>query len=145
MRPWLFTWALRVRGDGAKIRAGSYQFAAPITLATLLDRLTRGDVTMRDLTFVEGWTFRQYRAAMGKAGELQPDSAALSDQEILKRIGASETHPEGLFSPDTYAFVAGRQRPGHPQASLPAAEATPGRSLGCSPRGSRTRTPTKCS
>jgi len=107
VRPWLFTWALRVRGDGAKIRAGSYQIAAPITLATLLDRLTRGDVTMRDLTFVEGWTFRQYRAALGKAGELKPDSAALSDQEILKRIGASETHPEGLFAPDTYAFVRG--------------------------------------
>jgi len=104
---WLFTVALRLRGDGPRIRAGSYQIDAPITLRALLDRLTRGDVTLRDITLVEGWTFRQVRAALARNPDLRPDSAALSDSELLQRVGAAETHPEGLFAPDTYAFARG--------------------------------------
>ena len=104
---WLFAVALRYRGDAPKIRAGNYEIAAPITLRALLDRLTRGDVTLRDVTLVEGWTFRQFRAALARHPDLRPDSASLSDAELLQRIGATETHPEGLFAPDTYAFARG--------------------------------------
>ena len=31
----------------------------------------------------------------------------LTDAEILRRIGAAESYPEGLFFPDTYNFAAG--------------------------------------
>ena len=31
----------------------------------------------------------------------------MSDQELLKAIGASETHPEGLFAPETYVYDPG--------------------------------------
>jgi UPF0755 protein len=104
---WLWSLALRLRGDGPRIRAGNYELAAPITLAALLDRLTRGDVTLRDLTLIEGWNWRQVRAALARHPDLRQDAAPLSDAEILARIGASETHPEGLFAPDTYAFARG--------------------------------------
>jgi UPF0755 protein len=104
---WLIALALRWRGDAPRIRAGNYQISAPITLRALLDRLTRGDVTLRDVTLIEGWTFRQVRAALAKHPDLRPDSAGLSDAEILARIGATEAHPEGLFAPDTYAFARG--------------------------------------
>lgn len=104
---WLFAAALRLRGDGPKIRAGSYELTAPITLAALLDRLTRGDVTLRDITLIEGWTWRQMRAALARSTDLRQDTAALDDREVLRRIGASEPHPEGLFAPDTYAFARG--------------------------------------
>jgi UPF0755 protein len=107
IRPWLFRLALRLRGDGPRIRAGVYQVAAPITLAALLDRLTRGDVTMRDLTLIEGWTYRQVRAALAAQPDLRQEAADLSDAEVLARIGATEAHPEGLFAPDTYAYVRG--------------------------------------
>jgi UPF0755 protein len=107
VRPWLFRVALRLRGDGPQIRAGSYQLTAPITLATLLDRMTRGDVTMRDIALIEGWTFRQVRAALARETDLRQEAAELADAEILARIGAAEGHPEGLFAPDTYAFVRG--------------------------------------
>jgi UPF0755 protein len=107
VRPWLFRLALRLRGDGARIRAGSYQVSHPITLAALLDRLTRGDVRMRDFLLVEGWNWRQVRQALAQQSDLRHEAAALSDVEILARIGATETHPEGLFAPDTYAFVRG--------------------------------------
>jgi UPF0755 protein len=104
---WLYGLALRLRGDGPRIRAGNYELTAPITLAGLLDRLTRGDVTLRDVTLIEGWTFRQVRAALARHPDLKQDAAALDDRQLLERIGATETHPEGLFAPDTYAFARG--------------------------------------
>jgi UPF0755 protein len=104
---WLLQLALRWRGDAPRIRAGNYEIAGPITLRGLLDRLTRGDVTLRDVTLIEGWTFRQVRAALAKHPDLKPDSASLTDAELLARIGAAEPHPEGLFAPDTYAFARG--------------------------------------
>lgn len=104
---WLFAIALRLRDDGPKIRAGNYELTGPITLAALLDRLTRGDVTLRDITLIEGWTWRQVRAALARSTDLRQDTAALEDQEVLRRVGASEPHPEGLFAPDTYAFARG--------------------------------------
>jgi UPF0755 protein len=103
----LLALALRLRGDAPRIRAGNYEFSGPITLRALLDRLTRGDVTLRDVTLIEGWTFRQVRAALAKHPDLRQDAAALSDAEVLARIGATEPHPEGLFAPDTYAFARG--------------------------------------
>jgi UPF0755 protein len=107
VHPLLFRAALRLRGDGAMIRAGRYQLNAPLTLATLLDRLTRGDVILRDITLIEGWTYGQVRAALARESDLVQETAGLSDAEILARVGATEGHPEGLFAPDTYAFVRG--------------------------------------
>jgi UPF0755 protein len=104
---WLWALALRLRGDGTRIRAGNYAINAPITLRELIDRLTRGEVTLRDVTLIEGWTFRQVREALAKHPDLRPDSARLSDAEVLARVGATEAHPEGLFAPDTYAFARG--------------------------------------
>jgi UPF0755 protein len=104
---WLFSLALRLRGDAPKIRAGNYELASPLTLRQLLDRLTRGDVSLRDVTFIEGWTFRQMRAALARNPDLKHDTEGLSDLEVLALVGATESHPEGLFAPDTYAFARG--------------------------------------
>jgi UPF0755 protein len=104
---WLFSLALRLRGDAPKIRAGNYELTAPITLRRLLDRLTRGDVSLRDVTLIEGWTWRQVRAALSRHPDLRHDSDGLTDAEVLARVGATEPHPEGLFAPDTYAFARG--------------------------------------
>jgi UPF0755 protein len=85
------------------IKAGNYQIAEPVTPTDLLDKLTRGDVTQAEVRLIDGWTFAQFRAALDKA-ELRHDTAGLSDAEILTRLQAGETHPEGLFFPDTYLF-----------------------------------------
>ena len=73
----------------------------------MLDKLTRGDVLFSELTLVEGKSFRQLRAALNEHPDLSHDTLKLSDQQILKGIGAKEPHPEGLFFPDTYLFGKG--------------------------------------
>lgn len=97
----------RVLGRSQDIKAGSYELTAAITPLELLDKLTRGDVTQAELILIEGWTFRQMRAAIEGNAALRGDSRGLTDEEILKRLGAAEAHPEGLFFPDTYLFAKG--------------------------------------
>ncbi|MBI4741392.1 MAG: endolytic transglycosylase MltG [Betaproteobacteria bacterium] len=89
----------------ASIKAGSYELKSGVTPQQLMEKLTRGDVTQAEIAFIEGWTFRQMRERLDAHPDLRHDSKELSDAEIMRRIGASETHPEGLLFPDTYLFA----------------------------------------
>lgn len=102
-----FELLVRLLGRSQDIKAGSYELTAAVTPLELLDKLTRGDVTQAELVLIEGWTFRQMRAAIEGNPALRGDSRGLSDAQILKRLGAAEAHPEGLFFPDTYLFARG--------------------------------------
>lgn len=97
----------RVLGRSATIKAGSYEVPQGLTALALLEKLTRGDVTQGEIVLVEGKTFRQFRAVLNESADLAHDSLGLTDQQILARLGASESHPEGLFFPDTYLFDKG--------------------------------------
>jgi len=98
------SWLARITGRANSIKAGSYEVHAGITPWQLVLKLSDGDVSQADVLLVEGWTFHQMRKALESHPELVPDTADLSDAEILARIGASESQPEGLFFPDTYLF-----------------------------------------
>jgi UPF0755 protein len=97
----------RWRGLDGQLKAGTYAFKAPQTIDTLLDSLVSGDTLLEAIRFVEGWTFRQMRAAIDAHPGLKRDTQGLDDAEILKRIGADEAHPEGVFMPETYVFAPG--------------------------------------
>jgi UPF0755 protein len=73
----------------------------------LLDVITKGQVSQSQISVIEGWTFKQFRAAVNENPDVKHTTQALSDAEILQQIGARETHAEGLFFPDTYFFAAG--------------------------------------
>lgn len=95
----------RAAGRAGAIKAGNYEISSGITPLELLDQITRGLVTQAEITFIEGWTFLQLRAALDQSPDLRHDSRGMSDAALLERIGASESHPEGLFFPDTYLFA----------------------------------------
>jgi len=97
----------RALGRAQDVKAGSYELAAAPTPLELLDKLTRGDVTQSEIRFLEGWTFRQLRAALDAHPFLRHDTRGLADADALARLGAAEAHPEGLFFPDTYLFAKG--------------------------------------
>lgn len=101
-------WMLgRITGQDTGTQAGTYRLEAPISPLALLKKMNDGDVVTVDITFVEGITFRQMREALETNAALKITLKGLSDQEVLKRVGATEKHPEGLFFPDTYRFSAG--------------------------------------
>jgi UPF0755 protein len=107
VRPYHFEALARLLGRERDIKAGNYLLTQPLTPVELLDKLTRGDVTQAEVRLIEGWTFGQFRAALDASADLKHDTAGVEDAEVLKRIQASETHPEGLFFPDTYLFARG--------------------------------------
>lgn len=102
--PLALEWIARLAGKDRAIKAGSYEVTGALSSWELILKLSRGDVSQGELAVIEGWTFRQLRAALASHPDLRHDSAGLSDGEVLARIGAQESHPEGLFLPDTYLF-----------------------------------------
>ena len=107
VRPLQFELLARALGHEPEIKAGFYRVTVPATPLELLDKLARGEVMQAELQVIEGSTFRQLRAALNTSSVLRHDTAGLSDAELLKRVGAGEKHPEGLFFPDTYVFARG--------------------------------------
>ena len=107
VRPYHFEALARVLRRERDVKAGNYLIVAPLTPMDLLDKLTRGDVTQAEVRLIEGWTFSQFRTVLDSSPDLRHDTAGLEDAAILARIQASETHPEGLFFPDTYLFAKG--------------------------------------
>jgi UPF0755 protein len=99
-------WLLgRVLGKGGKLKLGVYTLDQPITPLALYDRFERGDVSQAIIQFIEGKNWRDVRAALAAQPLLRNDSAAMSDPEIMRAIGAEENHPEGLLFPDTYFYA----------------------------------------
>ena len=67
----------------------------------------RGEEATRSLVLVEGWNFRQVRAALAKAEQLKPETVGRSDEELMAALGRPGQHPEGRFFPDTYTYSKG--------------------------------------
>lgn len=97
----------RLSGRDRDIRAGNYELPPGTTPLALLDKLVRGEETLRTLTLVEGWTFRQVRTALARDEQLKHDTAELSDAVLMERLGRPGVHPEGRFFPDTYTYAKG--------------------------------------
>ena len=104
---WLFEWYGRGSGLAGRVRAGEYRFPAGNTPREVMARLVRGEVLLHSLTIVEGWTFRQMRAAIAAHPALSATLGDVSGDEIMARLGREEMHPEGWFLPETYRFPRG--------------------------------------
>ena len=102
----LYVW-FRVSGQSRRILAGSYGFETSLTPWQLLARLIGSDVSMRTVTLVEGWNFRQVRQALAGAEGLKPTIKALSDVDLMAMLGRAGVPPEGRFFPDTYSYARG--------------------------------------
>ena len=103
---WLYQW-FKWSGQARQIRAGSYEVHAGITPRELLDKMVRGDQVMEQLRLIEGWTWRQVRAALAAAPSLKPRTATMTDAEVMAALGEPGVAPEGRFFPDTYAYSRG--------------------------------------
>ena len=102
----LQTW-FRLSGQARLIKAGSYELTPGTTPRKLLSMLVRGEEALKSVTLVEGWTFRQVRAALQKAEQLKPDTLSLQPEIIMEKLGKPGVYPEGRFFPDTYTYAKG--------------------------------------
>ncbi len=99
--------SFRLSGKARGIKAGSYEISNSTTPQTLLSMLVRGEESLKTVTLVEGWNFRQVRQALAKAEQLQADSLSWTEEQIMAKLGRAGQHPEGRFYPDTYTYAKG--------------------------------------
>lgn len=93
--------------DGQPLHAGEYRLTPGQTARELLGQWQRGEVVQYSLTLVEGWNFRQLRAALRAQERLEQTLAEVDDATLMERLGRPGEHPEGRFFPDTYHYVRG--------------------------------------
>ena len=98
-------WRFNLRNQ--PLHSGEYRLVPGATASDMLDLWRRGEVLQYSLTLVEGWNFRQVRAALAREKRLELTLGELSDAELMKKLGLPGLNPEGRFFPDTYSFVRG--------------------------------------
>ncbi len=93
--------------SGQALHSGEYRMVPGMDVDALFGVWKRKEVVQYSLTLVEGWNFRQVRAALAKQAKLDQTLAGLSDAELMTKIGHPDVFPEGRFFPDTYRYVRG--------------------------------------
>ena len=106
-KPRWLSWYARWTKQAHLIKAGEYRLQAGLTPPALLELLVSGRSIAYSLTLIEGWSFRQVRAAIEAHEILTQTLQGLSDEAVMSKLGHSGEHPEGRFFPDTYSFPRG--------------------------------------
>lgn len=98
-------WRFTLRAPA--MHSGEYRLLPEHSARDMLALWQRGEVVQYSLTLVEGWNFRQVRAALGRQERLEQRLADLTDAQLMERLGLAGQNPEGRFFPDTYRYVRG--------------------------------------
>ncbi|UOD49353.1 endolytic transglycosylase MltG [Orrella daihaiensis] len=110
MPPEAFGWVARLTGQDRDIKAGGYQVSQGDSLADVVRRMAQGEVTQRQVTFIEGWTIEQIMQALAAHPDVEKtiEPNLLQDHRALaSRFGVEQERLEGLVFPDTYVFAVG--------------------------------------
>ena len=94
-------------GVADHLQVGEYAVTSGMTPRALLLRLAKGEVIQRKFTIVEGWSFRELRAALQADAQIERQIGQLSDGEIMVKLDRGGVHPEGRFLPETYVYTRG--------------------------------------
>lgn len=103
----LFIVLARLMGKEASLQAGEYTFNANVTPYELLLSLSSGKTTQAKITFIEGKTFKDMLASLEKNPAVTNTVQKLPYADIMALINPEQSHPEGMFFPDTYYFDRG--------------------------------------
>jgi UPF0755 protein len=101
--PLVFRAFVMLRRDGARLKAGNYELAGPLSLEQIVDLLVRGDVVRNDVTFREGLSLEEMAELAEDSGLAR--SAFLSaarDAGPIRDLDPEARDLEGYLFPDTY-------------------------------------------
>jgi UPF0755 protein len=101
-----FEAAVWLRKAGRRLQAGEYRFEHPATPLEVVDRLARGDVYLRSITFREGLTIRQMSELFEEKGfgPAASFTAAAANPERIRSLDPQAEDLEGYLFPNTYAL-----------------------------------------
>ena len=100
---------MKVLRHGESVKAGVYEFSKPMSAAEVIEKLIRGEVSLRAVTvregldrFATGRLFAQQHLGTGKEWD-----ALTADPELIRDIDPQARSLEGYLFPDTYKFNPG--------------------------------------
>jgi UPF0755 protein len=104
--PFAFRVAVWMRGSGRRLQAGEYRFASAMTTSAVVDKIARGDVYVRAITFREGLTNREMAShfesnGFGSASEFL---TAARNAKLIDDLDPAAKDLEGYLFPDTYTL-----------------------------------------
>jgi UPF0755 protein len=103
---WSFRLAARLARAERRLKAGEYRFDRPQSAVEVVERLARGDVFLRQVTFPEGLTIAEMAGRFEDQGFGRADAftAAANDTRLIHDLDPVAADLEGYLFPDTYAL-----------------------------------------
>ncbi|HEX4915992.1 MAG TPA: endolytic transglycosylase MltG [Vicinamibacterales bacterium] len=104
-----FQAALWISGRSRSLRAGEYRFDAPMHALDVIDKIARGDVYRRRLTFREGLTITEMAQVFEERGfgSAEEFRKAAENAALIHDLDPSARDLEGYLFPETYALPRG--------------------------------------
>jgi UPF0755 protein len=103
-----YTWraALWLSGRSRDLKAGEYRFDRPMTALEVVDKIARGDVYRRLVTFREGLTIHEMSEVFEQAGlgPAEDFRKAAQDESLIQDLDSDARDLEGYLFPDTYSL-----------------------------------------
>jgi peptidoglycan lytic transglycosylase G len=104
--PTIFRAALLISGRARALKAGEYRFTEPMHALDVIDKIARGDVYKRLLTFREGLTIGEMAQVFedkgfGKAEEFR---TAAMNKKLIADLDPEAPDLEGYLFPETYSL-----------------------------------------
>jgi UPF0755 protein len=101
-----FRTALWRSGRARRLQAGEYRFDRPMSARDVIDKLARGDVYLRSITFPEGLTIRQMAEiyAREEFGPSVDFVRAAGNVSLIRDVDAQADDLEGYLFPSTYSL-----------------------------------------
>ena len=101
---WTFRFAVWRSGLARDLQAGEYHFADPMTSMQVVDKIARGQVYLRGITFPEGLTIAEMAdifdgSEFGTADEFRHEAQRA---ELIRDLDPEATTLEGYLFPETY-------------------------------------------
>lgn len=99
-----FRLALWLTGAGRRLQAGEYRFDQPLSARQVAEKIARGDVYVRPITFPEGLTVKQMAALYESKGfgPAQDFADAAKNAALVSAVDPAARDLEGYLFPDTY-------------------------------------------
>ena len=104
-----FQVALWISGRSRSLRAGEYRFEAPMHALDVIDKIARGDVYRRRLTFREGLTIPEMAQVFEERGfgAAADFLKAAENAALIQELDPEARDLEGYLFPETYALPRG--------------------------------------
>jgi UPF0755 protein len=101
-----FRVAVWLTGDARSLKAGEYRFDRPMSAREVVEKIARGDVYLRPITFREGLAIRDMAAHFEQQGfgTAASFTEAAARARLIHSLDPVATDLEGYLFPDTYAL-----------------------------------------